>query len=473
MKRKNKNNKLLVSISKYYITFILICLVIFVCAYLLLCYSVGRTKKNNNIPIYNFMNSNIDDFNNINYRDITSIGGSIEVLDSSKNVIDVIGAGVSNKTKYTEDELLSVVSMNNSDSKYSVFINRCMKDGKKVTVLIWIPRNKLSFEFKLTRVPYHVVGKHVYKDYLIVIISGAFLGIVGIIIYSLWTAKKIQRPLRAIDNALVQVSNGNYDYKIDIDDDEEFVVVCNTINYLTEKLRISEEENKRLTESKNRMLMDLSHDIKTPITTIKGFSQALYGGLIVEEDKKERYYKTIYNKSERVSELVDDLFEFVKFENNNYKVNFEEIDLAEYLRQIIVLFVDELEEKSFNLDINIPEDQVMFKTDTKLFKRLINNLVENAIKYNDKGTTLRVDLRDIGKYIVIEVADNGVGIDEKVRDKIFDAFVRGDESRKSDGGSGLGLSISKKIVQNLGGEITLLPPSSKEKTIFYIKLNRS
>ena len=114
----------------------------------------------------------------------------------------------------------------------------------------------------------------------------------------------------------------------------------------------------------------------------------------------------------------------------------------------------------------------MFKTDIKLFKRLINNLVENAIKYNNKGTTLRIKLRDIGKYIIIEVADNGVGIGEKVRNKIFDAFVRGDESRKSDGGSGLGLSIAKKIVQNLKGEISLLPSSNKEKTIFYIKLPR-
>ena len=166
------------------------------------------------------------------------------------------------------------------------------------------------------------------------------------------------------------------------------------------------------------------------------------------------------------------MFEFAKFENNNYKITFEEIDLAEYLRQIIVSFVDELEEKEFNLDINILEEQVMFKTDIKLFKRLINNLVENAIKYNNKGTTLRIELRDIGKYIVIEVADNGVGIDEKVRDNIFDAFVRGDESRKSDGGSGLGLSIAKKIVQNLKGEISLLPSSNKEKTIFYIKLPR-
>lgn len=469
---KKKNNKLLVSISRYYITFILICLIIFVGAYLSLCYSIGKTKKNNNIPIYDFMNSNNSAFNNINYKDITSIGGYIEVLDSSKNVIKVVGRSTSNKKKYTEDEILNVASVNNSDSKYSVFINRCIKDNKKVTVLIWIPKNKLSFEFKLTKMPYHVVGKHVYKDVLIVIIGGAFLGVIGIIIYSIWTAKKIQKPLKEIDDALVEISKGNYDYKIEIDNDEEFVVVSNTINYLTEKLKISEEENKRLTESKNRMLMDLSHDIKTPITTIKGFSQALYGGLITEDEKKERYYKTIYNKSERVSELVDDLFEFAKFENNNYKITFEEIDLAEYLRQIIVSFVDELEEKEFNLDINILEEQVMFKTDIKLFKRLINNLVENAIKYNNKGTTLRIELRDIGKYIVIEVADNGVGIDEKVRDNIFDAFVRGDESRKSDGGSGLGLSIAKKIVQNLKGEISLLPSSNKEKTIFYIKLPR-
>ena len=218
--------------------------------------------------------------------------------------------------------------------------------------------------------------------------------------------------------------------------------------------------------------MDLSHDIKTPISTIRGFSTALYSGLVKEEAQKERYYKTIYKKSERVGELVDDLFDFVKLDTNNYIMNKETVDVAEVFREIIVDYIDELEEGGFNTEINIPDTIVNLDVDVRMFKRAINNLIENAIKYNKKGTKIRFELRDIGRFIIIEIADNGVGIDETIRENIFDAFVRGDKSRSSSGGSGLGLSISQKIVQGHGGEIQLLLPSNDEKTIFYLKFYR-
>ena len=190
------------------------------------------------------------------------------------------------------------------------------------------------------------------------------------------------------------------------------------------------EENKKLEESKTRMLIDLSHDIKTPITTIRGFSAALYENLIEEEEQRKRYYKTIYNKSEKVGELVDDLFEFVELESVQYKLKLEVVDICEFLRQLIAEYFDEISEREFDLVVNIPEIVIELKIDKRLFKRVISNLIDNSLKYNPPGTRLKIELRELGRSIVIEVSDNGVGIPDDIKDTLFDPFVRGDSSRK-------------------------------------------
>ncbi|NLK95467.1 MAG: HAMP domain-containing histidine kinase, partial [Clostridiales bacterium] len=336
-------------------------------------------------------------------------------------------------------------------------------------ILTRIPKRKLSFELNMLKVPYSL-GKQYYHSYIKVIGGAIIVSIISISFYSIWTTRKFKRPLEKIDKSLIAIINGNYNNKLELNGEMEFEIVRDTINFLIGKLKSSEEENKKLAESKNRMLMDLSHDIKTPITTIQGFSAALAGGMVETDEKKEQYYKTIYNKSERVSELVDELFEFVKLQEKNYVVNCEKTDLSEFLRQIVVGYMEELEAKGFEVEVNIPEEEIYCFIDSKSFKRVINNLIDNAIKYNKPGTKLRVEVRDVGSYIVIEIADNGIGIPNEIADKIFDPFIRGDKSRKSDGGSGLGLSIAQKIVESHGGTISLINSNEKEKTIFYIKL---
>lgn len=466
-----KQNKLLVSLSKYYVTFVLVLLSIFIISYFFLGYTLSNSFKRKEIPIYDMIHGNFKDVEDFKYEDIIDIGGYVEILDKDRNVIKCYGKDLEYRYTYTEEELLSAVSTNNKNDKYSAVINESNYKGNKVNILIWLPKNKVSYEFQLLKIPYKV-SKHFYKAYIKVIGISVIIGIINIAIYSMWTARKIKKPLKKIDDALVKIIDGDYDEKLDLNDEFEFVVISDTINFLIDKLKRSEEENKKLSESKTKMLMDLSHDIKTPMTTIRGFSAALYSGLVKEETQKERYYKTIYKKSERVGELVDDLFDFVKLDNKNYIMNKETVDVAEVFREIIVEYIDELDERGLEFEINIPDTRVDLDIDIRMFKRAINNIIDNAIKYNSRGTKIRFELRDIGRFIIIEIADNGVGIDESIRDNIFDAFVRGDESRSSTGGTGLGLSISQKIVQGHGGEIQLLSPTKHEKTIFYLKFYR-
>lgn len=471
---RKKRNRILFSLSKYYITFVLVVFLIFIVSYIFLGYTLSKSEKNNNTPIFNIINGNESSYSNFNTEEITKIGGYVEILDSNKNVVESIGEVPDIvKIKYTEQELINAIATNNKDDKYNVLVNTLTNDkNEKFTVLIRIPKNKVSLEINLLKVPYSI-GKQFYKQYLKVILVATLVAIGSIAFYSIWTAKRIQKPLEKIDKALGEIIKGDYDKKLVLEGDMEFVVVCDTINFLIDKLKSSEEDNKKLEESKSKMLLDLSHDIKTPITTIRGFSAALYGGLVQNDEQRDRYYKTIYNKSERVGELVDDLFEFVKLDHDDYKLKLEKVDIGEFLRQIIVNFIDEIEEKEFKLTINIPEEPVECSIDYRLFRRAIVNLIENSLKYNPPKTNLRVELRETNECIIIIIADNGVGIPESIQDRIFDAFTRGDESRKSDGGSGLGLAITQKIIKSHGGEITLLAGSKQEKTIFHIRIKKN
>ena len=179
--------------------------------------------------------------------------------------------------------------------------------------------------------------------------------------------------------------------------------------------------------------------------------------MITDEEKKMRYYNTIAKKSEMVEELVNELFDYAKLDNG-VNIKKEKVNLCEFMREIILKYIDEFEEREFELNIEIQEETIIFEMDTRLFKRAIANIFQN------------VTVLDNNSEILIEIADNGIGIPEKVKPFIFDAFVRGDESRKSDGGTGVGLSISKKVIELHNGTI-VLRSSSQEITIFTIQLH--
>lgn len=472
-----KNEKLLVALFKYHIIFVLILGSIFITSYFVLGMKITKYMENGkNVPIYDVLTGDYKSYKDINTSDIKCVGGFIQVLDNNKNVIYSDGIEPKDiKKSYTEREFEDIISMNSRDSDFTVFCRTIdNEDGTRNIVLIMIPKDTLSLNLnlKLNGIPYKV-GKPLYTVYIKVIVSAFMLSIITILVYSMWTSRKLRRPLMKIDEALGKIIEGDYEEKLNIKKGEkEFVVISDTINFLIDKLKNSKEENAKLEQSKTRLLMDLSHDIKTPMTTIRGFSAALYEGLIVDEEKKQRYYKTIYNKAEHVGELVDELFEFVKMESTQYDLKLECTDICEFTRQVVASYFDEIEEKDFLLEIKIPEDIVNINIDIKLFRRVISNLIENSLKYNPPGTRLTIEIREFKTTVKIQISDNGIGISEKLKENIFDAFVRGDESRRSDGGSGLGLAIAKKIVNNHGGEIVILTNIGEESTMFSITMEK-
>lgn len=236
-------------------------------------------------------------------------------------------------------------------------------------------------------------------------------------------------------------------------------VMTKRVNEL-EEVRI--KRDKEIEKQRNLLLSDIAHDIKTPITTVAGFSKALSDGT-VPKGQEEDYLKSLYNKSMQISELVNLLFEYVKLDSAGYSLNLQSCDYAELVRNCIAGAYADFEDKKMDLTIDIPEEEIILKLDRTQISRAINNLLVNTIRHNAEGTQVMIELKVEGKERVLSISDNGLLIDRDTAKRLFDPFVQGDESRSGGKGSGLGLSITRKIVEMHGGKVRLIQYLDKEK----------
>lgn len=203
---------------------------------------------------------------------------------------------------------------------------------------------------------------------------------------------------------------------------------------------------------RNLMLSDIAHDIKTPLTTVCGYARALVDGMVEGEEKKNEYLRAVYAKSLRMDELITLLFEYVKMDSDGFAMHREKADLGELLRENIAFLYADFEENDMELEIDIPEGAFPYELDKVQFGRAVTNILTNAVRYNGGGTKIRISLSE---QYQIRIADNGTPIEDELAEHIFEPFARGDKTRSTSGGSGLGLSISAKIIQMHGGELCL------------------
>ena len=221
------------------------------------------------------------------------------------------------------------------------------------------------------------------------------------------------------------------------------------IDMQKEELRQSYEKRRNL------MLSDIAHDLRTPITTILGYSKALNDGMVTSEHKKREYLQAIEDKSERINELITFLFEYIRLDSDSFSLKKEMCNLSELLRKCAASLYADVEEKGMEFHILIPEEPHMIELDAMQISRVITNLITNAIKHNEIGTEITLEMKVTADKIQVLVSDNGTPIPTLMSEQIFEPFVMGDASRQSAGGSGLGLSIAKKIVEMHGWKLQL------------------
>ena len=265
---------------------------------------------------------------------------------------------------------------------------------------------------------------------------------------------KVKRPLMALKESIVCYQKGQ---KLSNDNNgpDEFVEIGDDFVKLAQRLAESEERRKISDEEKQQMLADISHDLKTPITIIQGYAKAICDGVIKEENKQQ-YLQTIYHKSIVLNELINAFSEYSNLEHPDFRPVKTKVDICEYAREYLATKYNELVLGGFLIEVEIPEMIIWCQIDVQQMKRVFENLINNYVKHNKRGTMLFFSMKKEADTICISIGDNGTGIPKELAQMVFEPFVVGDESRNSRQGTGLGLAIAKKIVEAHDGVIELV-----------------
>ena len=295
----------------------------------------------------------------------------------------------------------------------------------------------------------HVMAKDLFISAFVILISVA-------LVVGLWVYRSIAVPLVKLKKATQNIKEGNLDFVLDVEGKDEFSELCQDFEEMRRRLKESTEE-KSLMEKENRELIsNISHDLKTPITAVKGYVEGIMDGVADTPEKMDRYVRTIYNKTNEMDHLINELTFYSKIDTNRIPYTFNKLNVEDYFEDCSEEVGLELETRGIELVYaNYVEKDVMVIADGEQIRRVIHNIISNAIKYMDKPKgIIQIRIKDVGDFIQIEIEDNGKGIGPKDLPYIFDRFYRTDVSRNSSkGGSGIGLSIVKKILEDHGGKV--------------------
>ena len=289
-----------------------------------------------------------------------------------------------------------------------------------------------------------------------VIVCMIIIVIMTAVILVVWLYRTIIRPLDILKAATNEMKYGNLNYSISGDPEDEIGQLCQDFEEMRIHLKELIEERLQYEQDSKELISNISHDLKTPLTAIKGYAEGIMDGIADTPEKMEKYLKTIYTKANDMSVLVDELSFFSKIDSNIVPYNFTVLDANEYFMDCIEELRLDLEVKNIELELlNELDKGTKISADPEQLKRVINNIVGNSVKYLDKEKGhVRFCLKDTGDKLQVELADNGAGIAAKDLPYVFDRFYRADASRNSrKGGTGLGLAIAKKIIEEHGGKI--------------------
>jgi signal transduction histidine kinase len=286
-----------------------------------------------------------------------------------------------------------------------------------------------------------------------------------------WVYNSLITPLKKLQVAAENIKNGNLDFSVDVGGDDEIGQLGVAFEEMRLRLKDSAEE-KLSDERENRALIsNIAHDLKTPITAVKGYSEGILDGVANTPEKVDKYIRTIYNKANEMDTLINELTLYSKIDSNRIPYNFAKINVNDYFQDCVEEIGLDLEAKGIGLAYyNYVDPDVMIIADPEQLRRVINNIVNNSVKYMDKPKGfISIRIKDVGDFIQVEMEDNGRGISQHDLPYIFDRFFRADASRNSaTGGSGIGLSIVKKIIDDHGGKIWATSKEDNGTTMYFV-----
>ncbi|MDZ5471280.1 HAMP domain-containing sensor histidine kinase [Bacillus sp. 31A1R] len=264
---------------------------------------------------------------------------------------------------------------------------------------------------------------------------------------------KSRKKLAILNRELQRAIKGNVKTRLFANQDTLTNELIFSINELIEKLEIVQIENIQAQEARKRLLSSISHDIRTPLTSIIGYVDALSDETVVTEDERQEYVNIISKKSYHLKELIDQIFQMAKIDADEVPMNFERMDLAEWTRELVIDFLPELQRNKFQLELKIPEKSCYVFADKLSLSRVISNLIKNVLLHGKEGEFLGIEMSETNEEFILHIWDKGPGIEKEDYEKVFERMYRNDQSRTFTGGSGLGLAITKALLLKNGGEI--------------------
>ena len=348
-----------------------------------------------------------------------------------------------------------------------------MKLKTKMTLLflaiIFVPMLFLSAAF--LGIGYHenvnVIHELTKEDVMIgAMISKRFMGYLALAmavililtsaLITAWVNQDIYKPIKELSIAMRRIAEGDFDYRLTGKQEGEVGRLYDNYEQMRLQLKENAEEKLQNEKKSKELVSNISHDLKTPITSIKGYVEGIMDGVADTPEKMDKYIKTIYNKANDMDRLINELTTYSGIDSNKIPYHFHVLNIADYFQDCVEEVGLDLEQKDIQLNYtNLAPADTCIVADPEQLKKVINNIISNSVKYmgHDKGI---IDMRilDEGESVKIEIEDNGKGIASKDIGNIFERFYRTDSSRNSlQGGSGIGLSIVKKIIEDHGGYV--------------------
>ena len=413
----------------------------------------GSSTRINNAQVYadELLQDSWQDIDASNY---VEDGGSVMIVDSSLDVVYLAGDDISEgKESFNSSDWTEFLRNTGKDNEYEYGV--AYKESNDGYWLILRKPISVGFTFSFSLNPESKDFKSDAALFLVIILIYWIALITFIIFYSKAVARKFTYSLEKVSEDALKLENGRYDVNDTKGETTELDALGKAMVHLAGELK--EKEIIRTEEEQKRMLLvsEISHDLKTPLASVQGYSELLLED-DVSEDKKRTYLQAINNNAVKADEILQSLLTYSKLGSAGYHPTFEKTDICETVRQILADFYPRVESAGFTLIPDIPDKEINVMLCVELFRRAVDNLLENALKYNPKGPEVKVYLRtkeDKKKWAEFIVSDNGVGIPEEAANKIFTPFYRSDPKNAEHLGSGLGLAIVKRITEMHGGNV--------------------
>lgn len=389
-------------------------------------------------------------YEDIDVSELEGSNNSLCVVDKDLHVIPLYGDIIIDKTELTQDEWIEFIKSTGQPSAYDHDI--AYSDGEDGYWLVMRSPRAVSFVLALYTNPEAPDYSRTMTAFIAIWSVYYVVLILFVVFYSGSAARRLTASVEKVSQDARKLEDGVYEIPTSEGETSELTRLSETISHLADRLK--EREDIREEEEKKRMLLvsELSHDLKTPLAGIQGFSEMLING-VADDKRKQEYLRMIHDDSIRSNEILQTLLTYSKLGSSGYSPVLEAADLCETTREIIAAAIPLIEDAGFTYGIDIPDDEIRVMINRELFRRLFDNLVGNSIKYNERGTRIDISIKTAGDKVLITFSDDGIGIPKEHADDIFTPFYRIEDNR-NDNGSGLGLAIVKRIVELHGGEIT-------------------